>query len=41
MNATKENLWKAFRGLVVVWVIGLAIGETLMAWGISNWPLLV
>ena len=40
MNAAKENLWKAFRGLVVVWIIGLAIGETLMAWGIGDWPIL-
>lgn len=40
MNATKDNLWKAFRGLLVVWVVGLAIAETLMTWGISNWPAL-
>ena len=40
MNAAKENLWKAFRGLVVVWIIGMAIGETLIAWGVDNWPIL-
>ncbi|MHB8252597.1 MAG: cytochrome c oxidase subunit II [Acidiferrobacter sp.] len=40
MSAKKDNLWKAFAGLVVVWIIGMPIGELLAGWGISHWPLL-
>lgn len=39
MSTIKDNLPKAFKGLVVVWVIGLVIFELLTAWGISKWPL--
>lgn len=37
---TKENLWRAFGGLVVVWIVGLVIAEGISAWLIGHWPLL-
>ncbi len=39
MNA-KENLWRAFGGLVVVWIVGLVIAEGLAAWMVASWPML-
>ena len=40
MSARTENLVKAFGGLVVAWIIGMAIAEGLAAYGIDHWPLL-
>jgi len=40
MSTKKENLWKAFGGLVVIWVIGMPIGEYLAARLVHHWPLM-
>ena len=40
MSTTKENLWKAFGGLVAVWIVALLIAGPLTGWALSHWPLL-